>query len=279
MSHLEATNLYNVKSLVAVITGGGSGLGRTMALTLATNGASKIFILGRHVSSQSSLEAAYNAISQQTTHVDLLIVNSGILGPPAKITPKDDGSLPSIEELKDYLWSIPMAEFNKVFEINTTGAYYTAIAFLPLLAAANKRRPEPKKNVLSAPLAQIVITSSIAGFSRRVPFDFAYNLSKSAVNHLVKVLSTSLTDYQIRVNGIAPGLYLSEMTTGQNFEEGDRGVSDGSFDKGWIPMTRAGGEEDIAGLILWMAGASGGFLNGNITVMDGGRLSVLQSCY
>ncbi|KAL3464160.1 hypothetical protein BJX64DRAFT_97753 [Aspergillus heterothallicus] len=313
MSHLEASNLYNVKGLVAVITGGGSGLGRTMALTLATNGASKVFILGRReealnetvaqfqnlnpstkdtgaesntiipivtdVTSQSSLEAAYATVSAQTSHVDLLLVNSGILGPPAKIVNNADGSKPSIAELKDYLWSIPMAEFTRVFEVNTTGAYYTAIAFLPLLDAANKRRAVPQKNVLSSPLAQIVITSSIAGYSRQVPFDFAYNLSKSSVNHLVKVLSTSLADYNIRVNGIAPGLFYSEMSANSNFVDGDKGVSDGSFPTSLIPMTRAGGEEDIAGLVLWMSGASGGYLNGNITVLDGGRLSVLISSY
>ncbi|KAL4957735.1 hypothetical protein BDW69DRAFT_200321 [Aspergillus filifer] len=303
MSHLEATNLYSIKGLVAVITGGGSGLGRTMALTLAINGASKIFIIGRRedalqetirrapeatraniipvpgdVTSQESLESAYTTIASQTGHVDLLIVNSGVLGPPAKIIPKEDGSNPSISELKDYLWSIPMADFHRVFEVNTTGAYYTAIAFLPLLDAANKRRAEPVKNKLSSPLAQIIMTSSIAGFSRKVPFDFAYNLSKSAVNHLIKTLSTTLMDYKIRVNGIAPGLYYSEMAE-SNFKGDDQGVSDGSFDPGMIPITRAGGEEDIAGLVLWMAGASGGYLNGNITVTDGGRLSVLQSTY
>ncbi|KAL2830012.1 hypothetical protein BDW59DRAFT_141621 [Aspergillus cavernicola] len=305
MSHLEASNLYNVKGLVAVITGGGSGLGRTMALTLATNNASKIFIIGRRedalaetvsfapkdskttiipiqgdVTSQVSLQSAYETIASQTTHIDLLIVNSGVLGPPAKIKPNDDGSLPSISELKDYLWNIPMADFSRVFEVNTTGAYYTAIAFLPLLDAANKRRPGPVKNKLSAPLSQIIMTSSIAGYSRRVPFDFAYNLSKASVNHLVKVLSTSLAEYGIRVNGVAPGLYYSEMSVGgANFEGDDKGVSDGSFPTSLIPMTRAGAEEDIGGLVLWMAGASGGYLNGNITVTDGGRLSVLQSSY
>ncbi|BCS19283.1 SDR family NAD(P)-dependent oxidoreductase [Aspergillus puulaauensis] len=304
MSHLEAANLYNVKGLVTVITGGGSGLGRTMALTLATNGASKVFIVGRRedslretvslgpanakdiiipvpgdVSSQESLQSVYETIAAQVGHVDLLVVNSGILGPPARVNPNADGSNPSISELKDYLWSIPMAEFTRVFEVNTTGAYYTAIAFLPLLDAANKRRPAPEKNRISAPLSQIVMTSSIAGYSRRVPFDLAYNLSKGAVNHLVKILSTTLTEYNIRVNGIAPGLYYSEMSAGDNFNGDDKGVSDGSFPTTKIPMTRAGGEEDIAGLILWMAGASGGYLNGNITVTDGGRLSILQSSY
>lgn len=278
-----------------------------MALTLAANNASKVFIIGRRsealqetvsrapkasqstiipitgdVTSQESLAAAYETIASQTSHVDLLIVNSGVLGPPAKIIPKEDGSLPSIAELREYLWNIPMADFNKVLEVNTTGAYYTAIAFLPLLDAANKRRPsveQAQKNKLSPPLAQIIMTSSIAGYSRKVPFDFAYNLSKGAVNHLVKILSTSLTDYKIRVNGIAPGLYYSEMSAEGSFKGDDQGVSDGSFPKTMIPITRAGGEEDIAGLVLWMAGSSGGYLNGNITVTDGGRLSVLQSSY
>lgn len=275
-----------------------------MALTLAINGASKVYIIGRReealketvslapahardsiisipgdVTSQDSLQSAYETISKQTSHVGLLIVNSGVLGPTARIAPKTDGSMPSISEVKDYLWSIPMADFTRVFEVNTTGAYYTSIAFLPLLDAANKRREGPVKNKLSSPLAQIIMTSSIAGYSRKIPFDFAYNLSKGAVNHLVKALSTTLTDYHIRVNGIAPGLYYSEMSADANFSGDDKGVSDGSFDKGKIPMTRAGGEEDIAGLVLWMAGASGGYLNGNITVTDGGRLSVLQSTY
>ncbi|KAL2864744.1 SDR family oxidoreductase [Aspergillus lucknowensis] len=304
MSHLQVSNLYNIKDLVAVITGGGSGLGRTMALALAANGASKVFIIGRRedalretvslaprdtastiipvpgdVASQDSLQNAYNIIASQTEHVNLLIANSGVLGPPARIVPKADGSNPSASELKDYLWSIPMADFSRVFEVNTTGAYYTAIAFLPLLDAANKRRPAPVKNKLAPPLSQIIITSSIAGFSRRVPLSFAYNMSKAAVNHLVKSLATSLLDYNIRVNGIAPGLYYSEMTVGDSFSADDLGISDGSFPTTKIPMTRAGAEEDIAGLVLWMAGASGGYLNGNITVTDGGRLSVLQSTY
>lgn len=159
-----------------------------------------------------------------------------------------------------------------------TGAYYTAVAFLPLLEAANKRRPAPVKNQIAAPTAQVIITTSIAGFNRKVPISAAYNLSKAAANHLVKMLSTTLASYDIRVNGIAPGIYLSEMST-PNFEEGDKGISDGSFKKDFIPLTRAGGEEDIAGLILYMASAAGGYLNGNITISDGGRLNTAVATY
>ncbi|RAL14649.1 SDR family oxidoreductase [Aspergillus homomorphus CBS 101889] len=272
-----------------------------MAHTLAENGASKVFIMGRReealketaalsskgaiipipadISSKDSLQAAYDAVSAQTEHVDLLIANSGVMGPVNRPPgPKPDGSLPSLSEVRDQLWSASMEEFSKVFHVNVTGAYFTVLAFLPLLEAANKRRPAPEKNKPSAPTAQVIITSSIAGFNRRVPFSFAYNLSKASTTQLIKVLATTLSSYDIRVNGIAPGLYLSEMST-MNFQDGDKGVSDGSFPRDMIPLTRAGSEQDMASLILWMAGPSGAYLNGNITVTDGGRVSAVPCTY
>ncbi|PLB44381.1 short chain dehydrogenase/reductase family [Aspergillus steynii IBT 23096] len=303
MSHLHASNLFSVQGQVAVITGGGSGLGRTMAHTLSANGASKIFIIGRRleslqetaaqaetkdtiipvqadITSKESLEAAYQTIAAQTSHVDLLIANSGIVGALARPPPsKPDGTRPSLSEIRDALWSIPPEDFTKTFDVNVTGSYYTVLAFLPLLEAANKRRAAPQKNVLSSPTAQVIITSSIAGFNRLVPFSIAYNTSKAAVNHLVKVLATLLTPYDVRVNGIAPGLYLSEMSAPNFKGDGDKGISDGSFGRDIIPLSRAGGEEDIGGLVLYMAGAAGGYLNGNITVTDGGRLSAIPATY
>ncbi|PYH43859.1 SDR family oxidoreductase [Aspergillus saccharolyticus JOP 1030-1] len=302
MSHLRITELFSVEGLVAVITGGGSGLGRIMAHALAENGASKIFIIGRRqealqetaslssktkviipiqadISSKESLQDAYDAIAAQTEHVDLLIANSGILGPINRPPgPKPDGSSPSLFEIREQLWSASMDEFTKVFDVNVTGAYFTVLAFLPLLEAANKRRPAPVKNQPSAPTAQVIITSSIAGFNRRVPFSVAYNLSKASTNQLIKILATVLSSYDIRVNGIAPGLYLSEMST-STFPEGDKGISDGSFPRDMIPLTRAGSEQDMASLILWMAGPSGAYLNGNITITDGGRVSAVPCTY
>ncbi|KAF9893255.1 hypothetical protein FE257_011685 [Aspergillus nanangensis] len=300
MSHLQSSHLFSVNGLVVVLTGGGSGLGRTMATALAVNGASKVFILGRRedalketaaqhpgtiipvpadVTSKASLEAAYATISAQTDYVNVLIANSGIEGPAARMPPANaDGSPPTLAQIRDHLWAIPSEDFTKTLDVNVTGAYYTILAFLPLLEAANKRRPAPQKNVMSPPLAQVIITSSIAGFSRKVPAGISYNMSKAAVNHLVKLLSTFFSEYGIRVNGIAPGLYHSDMSS-RNFAEGDKGVSDGSFSHDAIPITRGGSDEDIAGLTLFLASASGGYINGNIMLTDGGRLAVMPAAY
>lgn len=280
------------------------GLGRIIARALAVNGASKIFVLGRRqealretaaqspsnvvipiqcdVSSKEPLQAAYEAVAAQTTHIDVLFANSGIMGQLARPPrPKADGSLPSLSEIRDALFSVPMEDFTKVMDVNVTGAYYTVLAFLPLLEAANKRRPAPQTGILSPPTAQVVITSSIASFNRKVPFSYAYNASKAATTHLVKMLSTTFLDYDIRVNGIAPGLYYSEMAEAAYRNQGieGNGVSDGSFPRSVIPLTRGGSEEDMAGLVVWMVSASGGYINGAIMLTDGGRIGSVPASW
>jgi NAD(P)-dependent dehydrogenase (short-subunit alcohol dehydrogenase family) len=281
------------------------GLGRTMALALNANNASKIFILGRReanlketaslainkgsiipvvcdVTSKDSLQQAYDFIASQTEYIDLLVANSGVIGPRGT-TP--DKKQPTLAELRESLWQMPMEEFTQVQHVNITGTFYTAVAFLPLLDAANKKKRGPEKTnnatLSSPPRPQIIVTSSIAGFLRVAPTAFAYNFSKAGVNSLIKSLSTTLAGYHIRVNGIAPGIYHSEMSEGLFKARGipDQGVTDGSVPKEIIPLTRAGTEQDIAGVILWMAGTAGGYLNGNIVVTDGGRLGSMPATY
>ncbi|KAL6229372.1 hypothetical protein BDW75DRAFT_235253 [Aspergillus navahoensis] len=301
MSDLKISNLFSVDGLVAIVTGAGSGLGRTMALALDANGAAKVFGVGRResslqetaelainksivpiradISSKTDLEAATKAISAQTEYVDLLVANGAVVGPPIKApSAKEDESPHSLTEIRDHLWSFSAEEFNQVMEINVAGSYYTALAFLPLLDAANKRRPAPEKNTPAAPTAQIIITSSIAGFGRRVPSSFPYSLSKAATNHLIKLLSTFLAPYLIRVNGIAPGLFHSEMSSFL-FGASDTGVSDGSLPRDMIPLGRAGSQQDVASLLLWLAGPSGAYISGNITITDGGRVSTMPAVY
>lgn len=274
-----------------------------MALALDANGAVKVFIIGRReqnlketaslavngtivpvvgdIGSRESLQKAYDFIASQTEHIDLLVANSGVLGPRSNPPGKDSPPKLPLAELREHLWQTPMEDFTNVQHVNITGTFYTAVAFLPLLDAANKKRPAPVPGVLSPPRPQIIVTSSIAGFLRAVPTGFAYNFSKAGVNSLIKSLSTVLAGYDIRVNGIAPGIYHSEMSDGLFQSQGipDKGITDGTVPRDTIPLTRAGSEEDIAGVLLWMAGTAGGYLNGNIVVTDGGRLGQRPSTY
>ncbi|KAL4812198.1 hypothetical protein BDW67DRAFT_188914 [Aspergillus spinulosporus] len=166
-----------------------------------------------------------------------------------------------------------MEEFTNVSHVNVTGAFYTKVAFLPLLEAQNKKRPAPVPGTVSPPRPQVIITISIAGFIRLALPSFSYSLSKAAVTHMVKMLATNLSQYDIRVNGITPGLYRTDMSLLFYESQGvpGNGTVDGSFPRDLVPVTRSGSEEDTAVVILWLAGAAGGYLNGILSLVMGAR--------
>lgn len=301
MSSLEAANLFNVKGLVAVITGGGSGIGLLMAKALALNGAQKVYIIGRRkevldaaakesphgniiplvgdVTSKENLESIVSLIDKEVGYINVLIANSGILGPQAtSITPET-----SLEEFQSALWNQSSDEYTKTFAVNVSGVFFTVIAFLKLLDAGNK-----KKNVEQA--SQVIATSSIGGFNRRVPGGYAYGQSKAGTTLLMKQLATNLVPYDIRSNVIAPGrrflsfllccaMSLADITTVYPSDMAAGLIGDGLFAREKIPAQRSGTPEDMAGVILFLTSRAGAYCNGNVVVTDGGRLSLMPAVY
>jgi NAD(P)-dependent dehydrogenase (short-subunit alcohol dehydrogenase family) len=283
-----------------------------IAKALAANGASKVYIIGRRLSvieeaaaqsphgniipvqgditSQDSLKAIATQIEKEVGYINLLVPNAGISGP--RVRSPDMPENPSVEQFQKHAWSSPMSDFTKTFNVNVTGVYYTALAFLHLLDAGNK-----KGNVKGG-TSQIVTVSSIAGYSRLRNAGFAYNSSKAAVTHLMKHLSTYCNRWDIRCNVIAPGcercllpksdkqlkwnltfaVYPSELSapTIGAFGGGPEG---GEMDPNIIPAGRTGNETDMAGIILFLASKAGAYCNGCVIVTDGGRLGVLPSTY
>jgi NAD(P)-dependent dehydrogenase (short-subunit alcohol dehydrogenase family) len=189
-----------------------------MTKALALNGASKVYIIGRRleklqeatklsshsniipiqgdVTDKESLQSMAAQIRKETGYINLLICNSGISGPQAAVNmPKDTPA----KELQRMILDTPMEEFNHVFAVNVTGVLYNAIAFLDLLEAGNKQ------GNMAEIRSQVLVTGSIAAYNRNVGAGIAYNTSKAAVTHLVKMLAGLFTEYSVRVNAIAPG--------------------------------------------------------------------------
>ena len=303
----KATDLFNVNGLVAVITGGGSGLGLYAARALDANGAKAVYIVGRReetlqaaaktavngtikpivgdVTDKASLTKIADQVRQEQGYINLLFANAGILGPKhgamLRESLKDGSSKPTVAEFQKIMFEPPIDDFTFASHVNCSAVFYTAIAFLDLLDAGNKQR-----NV--AQDSQIIVTSSIAGFMRHLSAGFAYNSSKAATTHLVKMLSTYFAQagFRIRANVIAPGIYPSEMTEQttrslQSFEGGREGAFKGAHVVGAevSPSERTGSEEDFAGTILYLASRAGAYINGETLVTDGGRLSQLPAVY
>lgn len=216
MSSLEAANLFNVNGLVAVITGGGSGIGLMMTKALALNGAHKVYIIGRRkeileaaakesphdnivplvgdVTSKDALQSIVSHIEKEVGYINVLIANSGIAGPQTpSFTPET-----SLEDYQSALWNQSFEEYTNTFAVNTSAVFFSIVAFLKLLDAGNKKGNVEQRS-------QVIGTSSIGGFNRRAPGGYAYGQSKAATTLLLKHMGTNLAPYGIRANVLAPG--------------------------------------------------------------------------
>ena len=158
-----------------------------MARALAANGASKVFIIGRResslketvesvpggtivplvgdVTSKQSLQDCFEKVKAQAGYIDVLVANSGITGPGVAITDKEQKPLP-LEEVAQNMWKPEFDQVTSTYAVNLTGVHFTIAAFLPLLDAANKRRPAPTKDNFT-PRPQIITTGSIGGYNRK----------------------------------------------------------------------------------------------------------------
>ncbi|KAF7517117.1 hypothetical protein G7054_g13911 [Neopestalotiopsis clavispora] len=278
-SSLRSDKLFAIDGLIAVITGGGSGLGLMMAMALAENGASRIYIVGRNqdklqkaaelfplpagsftdptfarsiiplpgdITSQDSLKAIAERVSREAGHIDLLIANAGMAGPGLKGL----GPRTTVADFARAAWATPATDFDKVYNLNCTGTYYTIIAFLELLDKGNKcRKP-------NAPRSQVIITSSMVAFQREPRYGFAYLSSKAALVSMLKCFTTQGAGWGIRFNSIAPGLFPTEMSEQAlvpfKVSADKELTSEGAFASSFLPAERAGSAEDIGGALLYL---------------------------
>ncbi|KAF7861783.1 hypothetical protein EAF04_007666 [Stromatinia cepivora] len=282
-SSLHAANLFNVNGLVAVITGGGTGIGLMMTRALALNGAAKVYIIGRRkepleaaaasidtgnvipivgdVTDKDVVASIVSRIESEVGYINLLVANSGMAGPQATKPPTASSSL---SEFTSAYGTASMSEMTKTFELNTVAVYSCIMAFLDLLDKGNKKGNVEQKS-------QVIATSSITAFSRNIPGTFIYGQTKAATTHMMKQLSTQLVPYDIRCNTIAPGLFPSDMVAGF--------MENAVFTRDKIPLQRAGTEEDMAGCILFLASKAGAYCTHAVIVVDGGRMSIQPSTY
>ncbi|KAF2098192.1 dehydrogenase with different specificitie [Rhizodiscina lignyota] len=290
MSAIAINKLFSVEGAVVVVTGGGSGLGRMMANALAENGAAKVYIIGRRkekleevakgckggvvvplvgdVTSKDSIESIVEQVKADSGYVNVVVANSGHSGPTMHGLPQN----PSIANIRKHIMSQPMEDFTHTFAVNVTGMFYTCVAFLELLDAGNK-----KGNMPPTVRSQVIATGSIGGYNKNIGVGYPYNASKTAVHHLIKMLSIYLGPHKIRANALAPGLFPSDISA--PLLAGKDGTQEGAFPANFIPAEKTGDDQDMAGAILYLTSRAGAYLNGNILVIDGGRMGVLNTSY
>jgi NAD(P)-dependent dehydrogenase (short-subunit alcohol dehydrogenase family) len=276
--------LFDVSGKVALVTGGGTGIGLMTTQALATNGA-RVYICGRteeklervaeiygndisgeiipitaDVSKKADIKKLVQEISSKEKCLCILVNNAGI----ALNTQQTEAS--SVEEMKENLFDDKDETFEMwtdTYRTNVPQIFFMTTAFLPLLQAAHQHNDNFSGTVINI--------SSISGIVKTAQHHFAYNASKAAAIHLTSMLANEVTTngLKIRINGIAPGVFPSEMTAGDSNEKQKSHIPREKYESK-VPARRPGEDRDMANAILFAA--TNQYLNGQTVAVDGGYI-------
>ncbi|MFV0253233.1 MAG: SDR family oxidoreductase [Beutenbergiaceae bacterium] len=252
----------NLTGKTAVITGGARGIGYAVARGLAAEGA-KIAILdlldGVADSAQRiSEEFGVVALGRQLDVTDQQATFSAFDEIAAELgTPQVLLTAAGIEINGDSI-EVTDQQWRAVIDVNLTGTFFSTQAFGRGLLAAGL----PGSAVLIASMSGVIVN---------VPqWAASYNSSKAAVAHLGKSLAVEWAPSDIRVNSIAPGYVLTDLT--REIIENDP-----SLEADWIsriPQGRMATPDDMAGLVVFLASDNSAYLTGQQIVIDGGYTAV-----
>ncbi|PYH92065.1 NAD(P)-binding protein [Aspergillus ellipticus CBS 707.79] len=221
--------------------------------TRATLGGQVIPIQG-DVGSKEGCAKLVEQISQSESRIDLLVNSAGLPGAinyPAW-NPQDPNAV------EKGLWeSVDDDYFTATNNVNINGIYFTTVGFLPLL----RKSPAPS----------VIVIASLAGLAnQRAMGTIGHAVSKASI-HLSKLLAGRFHEIRIRVNFILPGIFPSEMTTTDSTSSHDTLNAFAVKAAKRCSAGRAGNPEEIVGPCLMLSARAGGYMNGTVVIIEGGR--------
>jgi 3-oxoacyl-[acyl-carrier protein] reductase len=244
--------MINLLGKAALVTGGGRGIGRDIALTLAQAGAnvavcdidlataqqtaSDLEALGRSslalkadVSNSADVEAMFAAFLEKFGTIDILVNNAGVTR---------DGLIVRMKE----------ADWDTVLNINLKSAF---------LCCREAARP-----MMKARSGKIVNIASVVGLMGNAG-QVNYSASKAGLIGLTKTLAKEFATRAINVNAVAPGFIKTAMTDKLSDQDREKLAS-------FIPMQKLGLPADVANAVLFLASSLADYITGQVLTVDGG---------
>jgi NAD(P)-dependent dehydrogenase (short-subunit alcohol dehydrogenase family) len=268
---MKLSELFDVKGLATVVTGGASGIGLAYAEAMADNGA-RVALLDMNragldaavaklkerggdvhgsvvdVTDRPALTAAVDYAASAFGRLDVLFANAGIDPGPAFLSATG-------ERVPEYMFeNVSDERWDKVIATNLTSVFASIRAAVPHM----------KKNHDGG---RIIVTTSIAGIRPEAIVGMPYMPAKAGAAHLVRQAALELAKYNILVNAIAPGPFITNIADGHMRKPEVRKA----FEK-WVPLGRAAETEEIQGAALFLASPASKYVTGTEIVIDGGCL-------
>jgi 3-oxoacyl-[acyl-carrier protein] reductase len=241
----------NLQNQVAIVTGGGAGIGRAIALDLASHGADVIVVdrresntvideiktMGRRALAVQADVAVFaeaqNAVEAATANfgrLDILINNAGI---------NRDG----------VVWKMTEEQWDAVIDVNLKGCFNFIRAAAPVF-----------KEQASGKIVNITSINGLRGKFGQVN----YAASKAGLIGLTKTVARELGKFNVNVNAVAPGMIETEMAQAMPQEAKDKALAE-------IVLGRLGQPEDVARVVTFLCSDAARHITGEVIKVDGGQ--------
>lgn len=253
---MDVFDLFRLKDKVAVITGGGRGLGQQIAEAYVEAGA-KVVLCSRRVENCKQVKEQLEAKGGEALALQLDVTNPDSVADVVQKALDHFGKIDILVNNSGASWGAPALEmpyeaWQKVVQTNLTGS------FLMSQAAGRFMKEHGGGKILNI--------ASVAGLRGSEPEGLdavGYSASKGGIIALTRDLAVKWARHNIYVNAIAPGFFLTKMTKDVLAYGGDRIVKS-------TPLHRIGGERDLQGAALYFASAASDYVTGQVLAVDGG---------
>ncbi|NLD58446.1 MAG: SDR family oxidoreductase [Clostridiales bacterium] len=246
-------SIFGLEGKVALVTGGGRGIGQFVACELSKAGAEIVILVrsdfqetvdmiraagGRawgircDVTKQEDVRAAIGEIVERSGRLDIVFNNAGVC-------------------VHKSAFESTIEEFREVVDINLTGEYIVAVEAARAMIKLGIRG------------SIINMASMSAGIVNLPQWQASYNASKAGVIHMTRSLAMEWIEHGIRVNSISPGYIATPMSTDVPED----------LKQAWyklIPMGRMGWPSELIPPILYLASPASGYTTGTDVLVDGG---------
>lgn len=243
---------------IALITGGGTGIGLDIAKKYVEEGA-YVYITGRRenklqeavstigknidyvvadVTKKEDMEKVAEKIKNEKGKLDILIANAGV------------GNYIAIED-------VTLEEFNRVMYTNVLGTYYCAQVCLPLMKEGST----------------IILNTSVTA-SLGLPNFSLYIAAKSAMKSFIHTWTNELRDRKIRVNALAPGIIPTDAAGKELGRDPHKEKELKEYRATLIPADRVGNVKDISNAAIFLGSDESSYVNGIELLVDGGLAAI-----
>ena len=256
---MKASDIFDLKDRVALVTGASSGLGARFAQVLARNGA-KVALVARRLDRLDALKKIIEAAGGRAIAVEADVLDRAAMGRAFDAAEKAFGTVTILINNAgvahaDRAVELSEEQWRRVLSTNLDAVFFNAQEAARRMLAAKQH-------------GAVVNIASVLGFGVTKGVA-AYATAKAGVIQLTKALAAEWAFRGIRVNAIAPGWFVTEIN--RDFLTSEQGAAMTRN----IPVGRFGQDGDLDGTLLLLASDAGRYIAGETIVVDGGQLVML----